>query len=152
MTEPTAAPSIPPSSWRYRIFVAVGMAVAATCLYVGVHLTNTGDPDPVTVSGGATIVEQVVPRNGTSELRQSEFGIDLAPGYDAGLVVDGTPIPTAQLRRVPEQNQVFFTPGKGKAVEELDAGRTCVVADVFKTSVGQGTPQDQTVQWCFDVL
>ena len=55
-------------------------------------------------------------------LRQAELGIDLAPGYDGTLAVNGVDIPVEDQRRVPEQNEVFFTPGEGKAVEQLLAG------------------------------
>ncbi len=64
-------------------------------------------------------MEHLVPRNGAEVLRQSELGIDLAPGYEGTLVVNGVEMPTAQLRLVPEQNQVFFTPGEGKVIDEL---------------------------------
>jgi hypothetical protein len=83
-------------------------------------------------------------------LRQSEIGIDLAAGYDADLTIDGIAIPRSQLRLVPQQNQVFFTPGEGKAIEELEAGDTCVTATIWKSSEGPGK-DSQPVQWCFTV-
>jgi hypothetical protein len=83
-------------------------------------------------------------------LRQSEFGVDLGPGYEAILVVNGTQIPPKQLRVVPAQAQYWFTPGKGKVIEELPAGQTCVVALVWRTADGRG-PGDQNVRWCFAV-
>jgi hypothetical protein len=149
-TTPTPPP-YPASSLRYRLLITVALLVAAGTLLLAIHLTNTDDADPVSVKGQPSVVQQLIPTNGSSELRQSEFGIDLAPGYDAALVVNGIEIPTKQLRRVPAQNQVFFTPGPGKAIEELDAGTTCVVAVVWKSSEGRGTTQDRTVPWCFTV-
>jgi hypothetical protein len=150
--DPTPAPpSYPPSSLRYRILVAVGLLVAAGALYAAIHLTNTDDAGPVTVTGQPNVVQQLIPGNGSSELRQSELGIDLAPGYDAALIVNGVEIPRRELRVVAAQNQVFFTPGAGKVIEELDGGRTCVVAVVWKSSQGRGTPQDTSVAWCFTV-
>ena len=151
MTSPTPAPNLHPSSLRYRLFVGVGLAVAAGLLYAAVHLTNTHGTNPVTVSGRPDVVEQLIPGNGASALRQSEFGIDLAPGYDGTLVVNGTEIPVRELRKVPAQNQVFFTPGPGKVITALGAGQTCVVAIVWKSADGRGTPQDQTFRWCFSV-
>ena len=76
--------------------------------------------------------------------------LDLATTSDASLVVAGTPIPTKELRRVPEQNQVFFTPGKGKVIEELRAGQVCVTAVVWQSSVGRGK-DDRSFNWCFGV-
>ena len=68
------------------------------------------------------IVERFIPRPNDEVLRQAELGIDLAPGYDGTLAVNGVDIPAEDQRRVPEQNEVFFTPGEGKAVEQLLAG------------------------------
>jgi hypothetical protein len=53
-------------------------------------------------------------------------------------------------RRVPEQNQVFFTPGEGKAVEQLLAGPNCAMALVWRAADGRGTPSDRSFTWCFE--
>ena len=74
-------------------------------------------------------------------LRQAELGIDLAPGYDGTLAVNGVEIPVEEQRRVPEQNQVFFTPGEGKVVERLLAGPNCATAIVWKAADGPGTAE-----------
>ena len=151
MTSPTSPPEPAPSSLRYRVLVGVALAVAAGLLCGAVHSTNTHTADPVTVHGQPNVVEHVIPVNGSSELRQSEFGVDLAPGYDGTLVVNGIEIPRDQLRLVPAQNQIFFTPGPGKVITDLPAGKTCVVAVVWKSAVGRGASQDQTFRWCFGV-
>jgi hypothetical protein len=151
MTSPTPAPDPVPSSLRYRVLVVVAIVLAAGALYGAVHFTDTHAADPVTVNGHPNVVEQVIPVNGSSELRQSEFGIDLAPGYDGALVVNGTEIPRNELRLVPAQNQIFFTPGPGKIISELPAGKTCVVAIVWRSADGRGTSQDQSFRWCFGV-
>jgi hypothetical protein len=59
-------------------------------------------------------------------------------------------IPVEDQRRVPEQNQVFFTPGDGKAVEHLVAGPNCVTATVWKAADGPGTANDRSFSWCFE--
>lgn len=139
------------SDTRYRIFVAVALAAAAAAMGIAVAATNTGDADdPASVSAAPNVVEHLVPPAGSEQLRQSELGIDLAAGYEAALSVNGTEIPTDELRLVPEQNQVFFTPGEGKVIEELPGGKVCVLALVWKSSVGRGA-QDRSFQWCFDV-
>lgn len=150
--DPTAAlPPLPTSSLRYKLFVAVALLTAAAAMATAIHLTNTKDADPVTVTGAPTVVQQLIPANGSSELRQSELGIDLAPGYEGTLIVNGIEIPAKQLRIVEAQNQVFFTPGPGKVIEELEGGQTCVVALVWKSSDGRGTSEDKTFRWCFGV-
>jgi hypothetical protein len=137
------------SDSRFRLVLFVGIAAAAALILIAIRMTNT-DPEADTVAAAPTKIEHVVPVGGSSVLRQSEIGIDLAPGYDADLTIAGVPIPRSQLRLVPQQNQVFFTPGKGKAIEELEAGDTCVDATIWKSSVGHGTG-DTEVRWCFTV-
>ena len=75
----------------------------------------------------------------------TQAGIDLL-----ALIVDGTAIPERELRKVPEQNQVFFTPGDGKAIESLRAGQVCVTAIVWSSSIGRGR-DDKSFNWCFGV-
>ena len=40
--------------------------------------------------------------------------------------------PRAELRLVPEQNQVFFTPGPGKEIEQFRSGTVVVVASIWR--------------------
>jgi hypothetical protein len=116
-------------------------------LGVGILVTDTQGPDGTTQS---EIVEHLIPKADDEILRQSELGIDLAPGYDGTLAVNGVDIPVEDQRRVPEQNQVFFTPGEGKAVEQLLAGPNCATATVWKAVDGPGTANDRTFTWCFE--
>ena len=102
--------------------------------------------------GGRTWCERLIPREGDEVIRQAELGIDLAPGYEGALVLNGVEIPDDELRVVAPQNQVFFTPGEGKAVEALHAGSNCAQAVVWRSSEGRGTANDRTVTWCFDAL
>lgn len=153
MTDPTTdRPSYPPSSLRYRVVVTVAVVVAVAALIAGIRATKTTDENGVLVNGRPDVVEHVTPRDGTEALQQAEIGIDLAVGYEGGLILNGTAIPTDQLRVVPAQNQVFFAPGAGRAFEALPSGRNCVTALVWKSSDGRGTASDLSFQWCFDVL
>ena len=140
------------SEGRYRLLIAGLVGVAFVALYAGVRATDTGEEDAGTTTGRPDVVEHLVPGAGDEVLRQAELGIDLAPGYEGALTVNGVEIPTEELRLVPEQNQVFFTPGEGKAVERLRAGPNCAMAIVWKSSQGRGTPDDQAFTWCFDAL
>ena len=117
------------SQGRYRIVLAVLVVAAAVALVVGIAVTDTSESDDSTQSD---IVERFIPRPNDEVLRQAELGIDLAPGYDGTLAVNGVDIPVEDQRRVPEQNEVFFTPGEGKAVEQLQAGPNCATATVWK--------------------
>ena len=64
------APGTPPSSWRYRAFVAAALAVAAGALYLGVRATETESDDPITINGRPEVVEHLYPRNGAEVLRR----------------------------------------------------------------------------------
>lgn len=145
-----AAPSPPASSLRYRLTVAAAIAVAAIALLAGIRATKTGDGSTILVNGRPDVVERLVPAQGAEALQQAEIGIDLAPGYEGGLVLNGTAIPTDELRIVREQNQVFFAPGQGRTFEALPSGSNCVTAIVWRSADGRG-PGDLTFQWCFDV-
>lgn len=140
------------SEIRYRLLIAALIVGAAAALYAAVRTTAAPDPDPVAVSGRPDVVERLIPGEGDDVIRQAELGIDLAPGYEGALSLNGIPIPTEELRVVAEQNQVFFTPGEGKALERLDAGRNCATAVVWKSSRGRGTPNDLAFTWCFSAL
>ena len=139
-----------PSSLRYRLFVIAGLALAAAAFTAAFLRTDTDDDPPVTISGRPDVVEHVIPPDGSSIQRQTEIGVDLAPGYEARLVVADLEIPEGELRIVPEQNQVFFTAGDGKSVQELPAGRTCVTAIAWRSQLGRGV-DDERIRWCFDV-
>ena len=149
MTDPTpTAP--PPSSLRYRLIVTAALAVAALALFAGIRATETGDEDAGGVDGRPDVVEHITPRRGAEALQQTEIGIDLAPGYEGALILNGTALPTDELRLVPEQNQVFFAPGPDRTFEALPSGQNCVTAIVWQSAVGRG-PGDLSFQWCFDV-
>ena len=138
---------------RYRLLIAVLMVAALAALYAGVRATDTGGgEDRVAVRGQPEVVERLIPGRDDEVIRQAELGIDLGPGYEGALVVNGAPIPDDQLRLVPEQNQVYFRPGDGQAVEQLQAGPNCVEAIVWKSSQGRGTADDRSFTWCFEAL
>jgi hypothetical protein len=125
----------------------IGFAFAAS------H-TRRGDDDLVTSGSdgltGAGIVEVLQPRDGDTLVnQQAQVGIDLATPYTAYLIVNGTQIPDAQLLKRPELSAVYFTPGEGKVITALRAGRNCVQA-VFSRI--DGTLETvQPVTWCFNV-
>jgi hypothetical protein len=111
-----------------------------------------------TLGGGSTdivptgdAVERLVPPQGSQVLRQTELGIDLAPEWTGILQVNGIEIPEDQLRRVPAQNQVFFTPGPGQEIEELPPGQVNVVALIWRPVAGETRDDADTIRWSFAV-
>ena len=110
----------------------------------------TGDPEAPAAGRIDSAVEQVVPGNGDAALRQSEIGIDLEPGWTAVLAVDGREIPEDQLRRNEPLNQVFFTPGEGREIEELHPGPHVASALIWRTA-SQTRDDGRPVTWRFRV-
>ena len=144
MTAPLPAPM---PQGRYRLLIAVLVAAAVVALIVAIRATDTGGSDP---SPASDVVQRFVPKPGDEVLRQAELGVDLMPGYEGTLLLNGVEIPADEQRRIPEQNQVFFTPAEGKAIERLQAGRNCAVALVWKAADGRDTPRTRSFTWCFE--
>lgn len=94
-------------------------------------------------------VDRLIPDSGTEVLRQSAVGIDVAAGYDAELVVNGTSIPVGSegLTKDMGTGLIRFVPGPGRVIESLLAERNCVLAHVWPQS--QGRSAAETVSWCF---
>lgn len=150
VSDPTAPqPSRPPSSVRYQVAVVAAVLVAMLALFAGIRATKTSDTGAVLVNGRPDVVERVIPAEGTQVLHQSEIGVDLAPGYEGALLLNGTAIPDKELRLVPQQNQLFFAPGPDRSFAALPSGRNCVTAIVWKSAAGR-TASDLSFQWCFD--
>jgi hypothetical protein len=139
-------------SRRFKLLAAVMLTVAFGALVLAYQRVSDDDGDPIVRSGGTdAFVEALLPARDSQVVQQTTVGIDLASGWDGTLVVDGREIPPDQLVRRPELNRVEFTPGEGKMVSALPAGRQCVQAIVWETRVGRaGGSRD--VRWCFDVV
>jgi hypothetical protein len=146
---PSAGRRPPMPQSRYRALVAVAVGLALLAIVLGVRATRTGSEDPITVSGRPEVVEHLIPGSGDEVVQQFEVGIDLAPGFEASLIINGIEIPEEQARIVAEQNQVFFQPGEGKVITELLAGQNCAAATVWRSAVGRGDA-DEIFQWCFE--
>jgi hypothetical protein len=151
MTSPITNAPRSPADRRYRLFMVGGIAIAIVAFVLAIWRTNTDDAVPADVASQPDVVERLIPPQDTEHLRQSEIGIDLGPGYQAILFVNGVEIPAGQTRVVDAENQYFFAPGEDTVIEELGAGRTCADALVWKSEDGRGA-KDQRFHWCFDVL
>ncbi len=132
-----------------RRLVPGALAVLALGVFVYAFTLGRGTSDVVAT---ADAVEQLVPARGAQVLRQAEIGIDLAPEWTALLVVNGVEIPEDQLRRVEAQNQVFFTAGPGREIEELPAGLVQVTALIWRPVAGETREDADRVQWSFQVV
>ncbi len=138
-----------------RRLVLTGIVVLCVLgLALAVSKTRRGDEEDATLSGGTarnpSVVELVTPQDGATLVnQQDQIGIDLTTPYDAYLVINGQAVPQDQLLRRPELSAVYFTPGKGKFLSRLPAGRNCVQAVITRVD---GTREIvPAVTWCFNV-
>jgi hypothetical protein len=132
-----------------RRVVTVALLVVAFGLFVLSTRYKGESTDPALVDAA---VEQLVPIEDATALRQSEIGIDLTLGWSADLRINGVDIPDDQERRVDPLNQVFFTPGEGQVIEELAPGRVDVTAIIWRPADGQTRESgSRTVRWSFRV-
>jgi hypothetical protein len=136
-----------------RAFFGVLLVTAAGLLWWSASFKAK----PTSPSLTDAAVEALTPENDTPNvLRQSTIGIDLKSGWDADLIVtvNGTSvdIPQDEERNIEAQNQVFFTPGDGKAIEQLGPGLVQVTAIIWRPIDGQTREQgSRAVRWSFHV-
>lgn len=132
-----------------RIVIASLLIVAGGLVWYSA--TIKGEPPAPDLTD--TAVEQLVPARDTpTAIRQAEIGIDLAPGWDADLVINGIDIPEDEERDNAPLNQVFFKPGEGKTIEALPPGPVEVTAIIWRPVDGESRESgSRTVTWSFRV-
>jgi hypothetical protein len=126
----------------------LGAGLAALIVVCVVVLAAQSSTNSTNLAGGT--VERVIPADDAKMLQQAPVGIDLAPGYDGTLTVNGIPIPDDQLTRTPQLNLIEFQPGPDKEIEQFPAGENCVVATFWRSETGP--TQSSGVSWCFTVV
>ena len=137
-------------STRFKILAALLMVLAVGA-FAAAYAQTAGDDDDLASSGGnSSFVERLLPQSDSQIVQQSTVGIDLTPGWEGTLVVDGIVIPEDELKVTPSLNLVEFTPGEGKVMRTLPVGKVCASATVWKTSTG--STDSRHVAWCFDVI
>lgn len=145
----TNGSSAPPLySVRFKILAALLVAVA-TGAFVAAYL-STGDGDGSGSGTDGEFVERLLPPRDTQLVQQGTVGIDLAPGWEASLTIDGVAIPADELDVTSSLNLVEFTPGEGKAMDALPAGNVCATARAWESATGP--ERSRSVSWCFDVI
>lgn len=93
-------------------------------------------------------VDSYAPVDGATVLRQTQIVIDLEPGYDLDLVVDGVEIPDAELDVIPETGRFTYTPGPAKTIGEWTPGLHAIAASWDRTT---GLPDPGSLRWSFRV-
>jgi len=118
----------------------VGMVFTFRLAVTGDGSTSRALPDSV---------DRLIPASGAEVLSQSEIGVDLAAGFDAYLIVNGTEIRDEDdgLARELGLGTVTFQPGQGKAIESLQPDKNCVIAMVWPQR--DGPEAAEPLSWCF---
>ncbi len=133
-------------TWLRRSFTALVLVLAVGLAAWGMGVVETGggqdELDPAVIS--------LFPTSDAQALRQTAVGAELAQGYDGRLTVNGVEIPEEQMDgardpstvdpadlaknglRPNNRNHVFFKPGPGKVVEELQQGTVTITLRYFK--------------------
>lgn len=145
-TEPTTGN--PPTRWRPAPRHVAWFALAAIAIVCIVLAARLGTSDTSQLDGGR--IQRLIPAPGAKILQQDDVGIDMAPGYEASLTLNGVALPLDQTVIVPPINQVTFKPGPGKVFEKLPAGQNCVLATYWETRFGPSVSSTRT--WCFTVV
>jgi hypothetical protein len=144
-----ARPSV--YSTRFRIVAAALVAFAVTAFVLAYFTAQEGGEDPVLESGGVDFVEDFFPERNAQVPQQSSVGIDLESDWTGTLVINGVEIPEDELQVTDELGLVQYTPGDGKAVEELRTGTNSVTAVVWPRSESRETAS-QNIVWTFEVV
>jgi len=128
-----------------RVLLGLAALAGAVAILLALLLADTDNND-VTVTGNAAVDELIPPRS-AEVLAQETVGIDLAPGYDARLTINGVGIPPDQLRHLPNLNRFTFRPDQGKVIERLQAEQNCALVTYWRQEVGPA--EADTISWCF---
>jgi hypothetical protein len=162
MTEPATIRNPPkqPLLSPRRIVITLILVGAVVLLVFTWQGTQSGE------GGGSGCANPVVvgwdPCPGSRILRQAQIGVELKPGYDGRITVNGIAVPEAQMQgaiapgteayeqlspeeralgpRPNNKNIVKFQPGKGKVVEEF-SGQVRVGIRYWQESEGEDTAQ-----------
>lgn len=133
---------------RVRVAIASVIVLAAFAgLYFTVQAAVTGDDS--TSLALPDSVDRLIPASGDEVLAQAAVGVDLATGFDAYLIINGTEIrdEAGGLDKDLGLGLVTFQPGEGKAVESLLPERNCVIAMIW--SRVDGPEAAEPLNWCF---
>ena len=156
---------MPSDRWRWPRRFAMFVALAIAVVFCVKAIQRA--PSPGVAQGDATdpaIVRQV-PDPGGHVLRQTSVGVELLPGYDGRVTLDGTLVPEDQMDgaappgspaydprygvRPNNKERVFFTPGEGKVIERYRAGEVHLTVRFWRIADGESSAR--SVSWAFFV-
>lgn len=125
-----------------RRFAVPVLAALAVGVFAGMIVAAQGN-DAEAERDDAIVA--LIPNEGDEVLSQSNVGIVLDPTYDVELTVNGTLIPTEQIREV--DGTFVFRPDRGQVISALRADTNCALALYWPRAVGRD--EARSVTWCF---
>jgi len=162
---------------RPRRRIDRGLLIASLMIAVGIILVVYGVTTALTGSDGIDrpdAIESVQPvENAVQVLQQERVVVDLQPGYEARLVIDGIELPTTVIGQTdvdpadqpepgqqvdlpttavfdPGNNVVSFQPVEGALIESFDQGTHEVQVIYWK--IESGPEQALSYRWEFEVV
>jgi hypothetical protein len=149
-------------AWRRRLLFGSLLAIAAVAAFLGLARADTGEGE----DRGDPAIVRLTPPDGGQAPRQTTVGAELAPGFDGRISLNGIEVPEEQMEgardpattdpldieengiRPNNRNRVFFRPGPGKVIEELQRGSVAVTVRYFP----EGRPEEaKTISWSIRV-
>ena len=154
-----------------------GLFIASLVIAVGIVLIIFGFTSAITGTDGIDrpeAIESVQPvENAVQVLQQDQIIVDLLPGHEARLVIDGIELPTTVIGQSdvdpdvqaqpgqqidlpttavfdPGNAVISFQPVEGALIETLTQGTH--EATVFFWKVEEGPDQASTYSWTFEVI
>lgn len=129
---------------RHRITLISLTAALILLLTVAVITYPSGGPDALPGP-----LESVTPGPSSIVIAQTEVIVEIALGYEVGLVVDGIPIPPGEIDAVPATGTFRWRPGPGSVIEAFTAGEHTV--EVSWDRSGDDVPDPGAYSWTFRV-
>ena len=129
------------SATRYRVILSILGLLLALLAVGAVILAPSGD-----VTELPEAVERFSPADGAIVQRQAALEIQLAPGYELELVVDGLLIPRAEMDITEQTGRYIFRPEAWKSIPEWLPGFH-IVEITFDRSTG--LPSPGSLRWSF---
>ncbi len=123
----------------YSLLSLTLVAIVAGAMF----LIPAGDPEEL-----PSAVESYSPRDGDLVANPIKVVIDLQANYRVQFVIDGIPIPQAQMDSIVETGRHQFSPGEGKVIERWSPGDHTVIGSWIG---GQGEVDGGTLVWTFTV-
>jgi hypothetical protein len=127
---------------RARIIIGAAVTVAIGLIVLAARIGGVTGHCP----GQPKAIEAVTPACGSAALQLDTVSVDLAPGYEGQLEINGIAVP---VQTVSALNLIEFKPGQGKEIEQLPADFNQARVTYWRSDLGPD--QSNSFVWTFRV-